>query len=48
MSVDWLEMAQRLAAGARAKAAEDRRRIEESQKQKADARDPVETPASGR
>ena len=35
MSVDWLEVAQRLAAGARAKVAEDRRRLEELQAQKA-------------
>jgi hypothetical protein len=33
-----LEMMQRLAAGARAKVAEDRRRLEELQAQRADAR----------
>jgi hypothetical protein len=48
MLVDWLEMAQKLAAGARAKVAEDRRRLEELQAQRADARDDVEGPASGR
>ena len=47
MPVDWLEMAQRLAAGARAKVAEDRRRLEELQAQRADARGGVEAPASG-
>jgi hypothetical protein len=31
--VDWLEVMQRLAAGARAKVAEDRRRLEELQAQ---------------
>jgi hypothetical protein len=36
MPVDWLEMMQRLAAGARAKVAEDRRRLEELQAQRAD------------
>jgi hypothetical protein len=48
MAVDWLEMAQRLAAGARAKVAEDRRRLEELQAKKADARGDVEASASGR
>ena len=48
MLVDWLEMMQRLAAGARAKVAEDRRRLEEQQAQKADARGGVEAPVSGR
>jgi hypothetical protein len=48
MAVDWLEMMQRLAAGARAKVAEDRRRLEELQAQRADARGGVEVPASGR
>lgn len=48
MPVDWLEMMQRLAAGARAKAAEDRRRLEELQAQRADARAGAEAPASGR
>jgi hypothetical protein len=38
MLVDWLEMAQRLAAGARAKVAEDRRRLEELQAQRTDSR----------
>jgi hypothetical protein len=47
MAVDWLEMMQRLAAGARAKVAEDRRRIEELQAQMADARCGVEPSASG-
>jgi hypothetical protein len=47
MPVDWLEMMQRLAAGARAKAADDRRRLEELQAQKADALGGVEAPASG-
>jgi hypothetical protein len=45
MAVDWLEMMQRLAAGARAKVAEDRRRLEELQTQRADACGGVE--ASG-
>jgi hypothetical protein len=48
MPVDWLEMAQRLDAGARAKVAEDRRRLEELQAQRADARGGVEASASGR
>jgi hypothetical protein len=48
MAVDWLEMAQRLAAGARAKVAEDRRRLEELQAKKADARGDGEASASGR
>jgi hypothetical protein len=48
MPVDWLEMMQKLAAGARAKVAEDRRRLEELQAQRADARGGVEAPASGR
>jgi hypothetical protein len=48
MPLDWLEMAQKLAAGARGKAAEDRRRLEELQVQKAEAHPPVEAPASGR
>jgi len=39
---------QRLAAGARAKVAEDRRRLEELRPQKADARGGVEASASGR
>jgi hypothetical protein len=47
MPVDWLEMMQRLAAGARAKAAEDRRRLEELQARRGDARGGVETPTSG-
>jgi hypothetical protein len=47
MSVDWLEMAQRLAAGARAKVAEDRRRLEELQTKKASTRGDVEASASG-
>jgi hypothetical protein len=34
MRVNWLEFAQRLAEGARAKVAEDRRRLEESAEQK--------------
>ena len=46
--IDWLEIMQRLASGARAKVAEDRRRLEELQAQRADARDSVEAPASGR
>ena len=45
MPVDWLEMTRRLAAGARAKVAEDRRRLEELQAQKADARCGVEASA---
>jgi BMFP domain-containing protein YqiC len=48
MSFDWFEMAQKLAAGARGKAAEDRRRLEELQAQKADTPAPVESPAAGR
>jgi hypothetical protein len=48
MSVDWLEMAQRIAAGARAKVAEDRRRLEELQTKKADARGNVEASAPDR
>jgi hypothetical protein len=48
MPFDWLEMAKKLAAGARGKAAEDHRRLEELQAQKADAHPPVEAPASGR
>jgi hypothetical protein len=48
MSVNWLEFAQRLAAGARAKIAEDRRRLEELQEQKVDTRDRSEVAASGR
>ena len=47
MPVDWLEVMQRLAAGARAKLAEDRRRIEKLQAQRADAHGGVETSASG-
>jgi hypothetical protein len=47
MPVDWLEMAQKLAAGARGKAAEDRRRLEELQAEKANPH-PVEAPASDR
>jgi hypothetical protein len=46
MAVDWLEMMQKLAAGARAKVAEDRRRLEELQAQRADA-DTVEPSAPG-
>lgn len=48
MAVDWLEVMQRLAAGARAKVGEDRRQLEELQAQKADARGGVEGSASGR
>jgi hypothetical protein len=48
MAIDWLEMAQKLAAGARAKVAEDRRRLEELQEKKADARSDVEASASSR
>ena len=48
MAVDWLEMMQRLAAGARAKVAQDRRRLEELQAQRADARGGFEVSASGR
>jgi BMFP domain-containing protein YqiC len=48
MLVDWLEMMQRLAAGARAKVADDRRRLEELEAQRADARGGVEASASGR
>lgn len=48
MSVNWLEFAQRLAAGARAKVAEDRRRLEEPQEQKVDTRKGSEVAASGR
>jgi hypothetical protein len=48
MPVDWLEVAQKLAAGARAKVAEDRRRLEELQAQRADARGDGEASASGR
>jgi hypothetical protein len=42
---DLLEMAQKLAAGARAKVAEDRRRIEELQTQRNNARSAVEASA---
>jgi hypothetical protein len=42
---DLLKMAQNLAAGARAKVAEDRRRIEELQAQRNDARSAVEVSA---
>jgi hypothetical protein len=48
MPVDWLEVAQKLAAGARAKVAEDRRRLEELQAQRADGRDGVEASAPAR
>jgi hypothetical protein len=48
MPVDWLEMARKLAAGARGKAAEDRRRLEELQAKKEVAPPAVEAPASGR
>ena len=48
MLADWLEMAQRLAAGARAKVAEDRRRLEELQTQRAEARGGIEASSSGR
>ena len=48
MLADWLEMAQRLAAGARAKVAEDRRRLEELQTQRAEARGAIEGSSSGR
>ena len=48
MSVDWLEIMQRLAAGARAKVAEDRRRLEELQAQRADERGGVEASTLGR
>lgn len=48
MPVDWLEIAQKLAAGVRAKAAEDQRRLEELQAQTEDPRGPVERSASGR
>jgi hypothetical protein len=48
MPVDWLEMMQRLAVGARAKVAEDRRRLEELQAQRADARGGVEASSSSR
>ena len=48
MPVDWLEMMQRLAAGARAKVAEDRRRLEELQARRADARGFVEASAADR
>jgi hypothetical protein len=48
MAVDWLEMLQKLAAGARAKVVEDRRRLEELQAKKADAHGGVEASASGR
>jgi hypothetical protein len=48
MAVDWLEMMQRLAAGARAKVAEERRRLEELQAQRADARGGIEVSNSGR
>jgi hypothetical protein len=45
MSVDWLEMAQKLAAGVRAKADEDRRRLEALQMERNDKRGPTELPA---
>jgi hypothetical protein len=48
MLVDWLEMMHRLAAGARAKVAEDRRRLEELGAQSAEARGGVGASASGR
>jgi hypothetical protein len=47
MLVDWLEMMHRLAAGARAKVAEDRR-LEELEAQSAEARGGVGASASGR
>jgi BMFP domain-containing protein YqiC len=48
MLIDWLEMMYRLAASARAKVAEDRRRFEELEAQSAEARGGVEASASGR
>jgi hypothetical protein len=45
MDVDWLEIMQRLAAGARAKVVEDRRRLEELQAQRVDARGGIEASA---
>jgi hypothetical protein len=47
MPVNWLEIAQKLVAGMRAKAAQDRRYLEELQAQRADARGPVDGPSSG-
>jgi hypothetical protein len=48
MDVDWFEIMQRLAAGARAKVAEDRRRLEELRAQKADARGGANPEIDGR
>jgi hypothetical protein len=48
MIVNWLEFAQRLAEGARAKVAEDRRRLEEPPEQRADTRIRSEVATSGR
>ena len=48
MVVDWLEIMHRLAAGARAKVAEDRRRLQELEAQSAEARGGVEASSSGR
>jgi hypothetical protein len=45
MLEDLLEMAQKLAAGARAKVAEDRRRLEELQARRNGARSAVEVSA---
>jgi hypothetical protein len=45
---DLLDFAQRLAAGAREKVAEDSRRLEELQAQRAKERSPVDTSALSR
>jgi hypothetical protein len=46
MRVNWFEFAQRLAEGARAKVAEDRRLLEESAEQKTDTQDRSEVATS--
>jgi hypothetical protein len=48
MRVNWLEFAQRLAEGARAKVAEDRRLLEESAEQRADTQGRSEVATSAR
>jgi hypothetical protein len=48
MLVDLLDFAHRLAAGARAKVAEDSRRLEELRAQRANERSAVDTSASTR
>jgi hypothetical protein len=48
MRVNWLKFAQRLAEGARAKVAEDRRLLDESAEQRADTQDRSEVATSAR